>query len=58
VVTEYCVRLAALGLARTGKPVAIVADAVETLDPADSRRTLEEFTAAGGTLTSVAQVCG
>ena len=58
VVTEYCVRLAALGLLRTGKPVALATDAVETLDPAGSRRMLEEFTVAGGTLTTVAQVCG
>lgn len=48
VVTEYCVRCAAMGLLRTGKPVDLVADAIETVNPDDARRTLAEFTAAGG----------
>jgi nicotinamidase/pyrazinamidase len=56
VVTEYCVRLAALGLLKTGRRVELVTDAVETLDEEHSRRTLEEFTAAGGVLTTSAEV--
>jgi nicotinamidase/pyrazinamidase len=56
VVTEYCVRCAAKGLLRTGRPVYLVTDAVETLNPEDSRRTLDEFTSAGGRLTTAAEV--
>ena len=56
VVTEYCVRNAALGLLKAGKRVKFVTDAVETLKRADSDRTLNEFTAAGGRLTTVAGV--
>ncbi len=56
VVTEYCVRWAALGLLETGKPVTLVTDAVETLKREDSERTLCEFTARGGRLATVAEV--
>lgn len=54
-VTEYCVRTAALGLLRTGKAVAIVTDAIRSLSDADARRTFEECAAAGGTLTTLAE---
>ena len=57
VVTEYCVRFAALGLLETGKPVTLVTDAVETLKREDSERTLREFTERGGRLATVAEVC-
>jgi len=57
-VTEYCVWLAAQGLLQTGRPVAIVTDAVETLKSEDSARVLSEFTAAGGELIRAAQVAG
>jgi nicotinamidase/pyrazinamidase len=57
VVTEYCVRFAALALIATGKPVSLVTDAIETLRAEDSRKTLAEFTARGGRLTAVAEVC-
>ena len=50
VVTEICVLFAARGLLKTGRPVTIVTDAVETLRRADSDRVLAEFRAAGGTL--------
>ncbi len=50
VVTEYCVRLAAKGLLERGRRVALVTDAIETLDPADGRRTLEELTGRGARL--------
>jgi nicotinamidase/pyrazinamidase len=56
VVTEYCVRCAALGLLRTGKPVELVTDAIETLNAEDARRTFEEFTARGGKLTTAGEV--
>ncbi|MBI2680060.1 MAG: cysteine hydrolase [Candidatus Solibacter usitatus] len=58
VVTEYCVRLCALGLLRLGKPVSIVTDAIQTLDAPQGASTLREFTSAGGGLTTVAEVCG
>jgi nicotinamidase/pyrazinamidase len=59
VVTEYCVGLCALGLlGATGKPVSLVTDAIRTLSAADGERRVLEFTAAGGTLTTVAEVCG
>jgi nicotinamidase/pyrazinamidase len=47
VVTEYCVRLAAKGLLERGRRVAVVSDAIETLNPAEARRTMKELTALG-----------
>lgn len=47
VVTEYCVRLAAKGLLERGRKTALVTDAIETLDPAAGKRTLEELAALG-----------
>lgn len=46
VVTEYCVRCALLGLLGTGRPVEVVTDAIQSLDEAAARRTLDEFTSA------------
>ena len=43
VVTEYCVRLAAKGLLERGRQVAVVTDAVETLDPAAGLKTIDEL---------------
>jgi nicotinamidase/pyrazinamidase len=57
VVTEYCVRFAALALLKTQKPVSLVADAIQTLSVEASERTLREFTGAGGRLTTLAEVC-
>ena len=57
VVTEHCVRCAAMGLLRLGRPVELVRDAIRSLEEEASRRTLEEFTAAGGRLVTLAQVC-
>ena len=57
VVTEHCVRCAALGLLKTGRRVEMVTDAVECLNEEAARRTFEEFTAAGGVLTTSAAVC-
>jgi nicotinamidase-related amidase len=47
VVTEYCVRLAAKGLLERGRRVAIVKDAIETLNPEEARRTMAELKALG-----------
>ncbi len=52
VVTEYCVRLAALGLLKMGLAVEIVTDAVETLKREDGEAALREVAAAGGWLTT------
>jgi nicotinamidase/pyrazinamidase len=57
VVTEYCVRFAALALLETGKPVSLVTDAIQTLRVEDSVKTIREFTERGGRLTTVAEVC-
>jgi nicotinamidase/pyrazinamidase len=52
VVTEICVLFAARGLLKLAKPVAVVADAVETLRAEDSVRALEEIQALGGSVVS------
>lgn len=56
VVTEYCVRFAAKGLLERGRKVSIVEDAIETLDPEASRRTLEELRALGAKIVKTEQV--
>jgi len=58
VVTEYCVRFAALALLTTGQPVSLVTDSIQALSPQASENTIREFTARGGRLTTVAEVCG
>src|SRR3984893_8688940 len=50
VVTEYCVKDAALGLLATGKPVTLITDAIRSLREDDAARTIEAFTAGGGKL--------
>jgi len=52
VVTEYCVRLAAMGLLRRGRHVALVRDAIETLNAEDGRITVEELTSLGARLVT------
>jgi len=54
VVTEICVRFAAFGLLKTGKPVEIVTDAVKALNEQTAREMFSGFTAAGGRLTTSA----
>src|SRR6516225_1927946 len=56
VVTEYCVRCAAKGLLERGRKVSIVRDAVETLKPEDSRKTLEELVSMGAALVSTDEI--
>jgi nicotinamidase/pyrazinamidase len=50
VATDYCVRCAATGLLRTGKPVSIVTDAIAAVNAEEGARALEEFTRQGGSL--------
>ena len=52
VVTEYCVRHAALGLLKTGKPVTLVTDAIQSLRAADGDSVIQAFTAGGGKLAT------
>lgn len=52
VVTEHCVRFAAKGLLERGRRVSVVRDAIETLDPKESSRTLDELTALGAQLVT------
>ena len=50
VVTEYCVNQASRGLLQRGRKVAVVNDAIETLDPVAGKRTIDELSAAGARL--------
>jgi nicotinamidase/pyrazinamidase len=50
VVTEYCVRLAAKGLLACGRRLALVRDAIETLNAEDGRKTIAELTSMGARL--------
>jgi nicotinamidase/pyrazinamidase len=56
VVTEYCVECAVMGLLKTGKPVELVEDAIQSLDSAKASRTLAAFAAAGGVVTRSASI--
>jgi nicotinamidase/pyrazinamidase len=55
VVTEYCVRLAAKGLLNRGRRVALVSDAIETLNAEDGRKAIEELTSLGARFVTTAQ---
>jgi nicotinamidase/pyrazinamidase len=57
VVTEICVKCAAWGLLKIGKPVELVTDAVRSLNEHESETMLAEFKAAGGLLVTTGQVC-
>ena len=52
VVTEYCVKHAALGLLKTGKPVTLVTDAIQSLRAEDGDSVIQAFTAGGGKLAT------
>jgi nicotinamidase/pyrazinamidase len=56
VVTEICVKHAAVGLLKTGRPVELVTDAVRSLNDAQRDAFLKDFEAQGGALTTVAEV--
>jgi nicotinamidase/pyrazinamidase len=58
VATEICVKRAALGLLKTGKPVTLITDAVKGIDPNDCARAVEEFQASGGILATIGEICG
>jgi len=50
VVTEYCVRFAAKGLLRRGRRVAVVRDAIETLNRDEGNKTLDQLEQLGARL--------
>jgi nicotinamidase/pyrazinamidase len=52
VVTEICVRCAAFGLLKMGKPVEIVTDAIQALDEQKAAEMFSRFTHLGGRLTT------
>jgi nicotinamidase/pyrazinamidase len=56
VVTEICVKNAALGLLKAGLNVTLVTDAVRSLDDAKRTRFYQEFMAAGGKLITAQQL--
>lgn len=56
VATDYCVSRALTRLLATGKPVALVTDAIAAVNAADGEKAIAEFTARGGTLTTEAEV--
>jgi nicotinamidase/pyrazinamidase len=56
VVTEICVKCAAFGLLKTGKPVEIVTDAIKALDESKARDVFSEFKSGGGRLTTSSEV--
>lgn len=58
VVTEICVQLAAFGLLKTGRRVELLTDAVRSLSEEAAARMMQDFTAAGGALTTVAEITG
>ncbi len=56
VVTEVCVRFAADGLLKTGKPVTIVTDAVYPFNRAKADAYLSDFASRGGKLALTADI--
>jgi nicotinamidase/pyrazinamidase len=55
VVTEYCVSLAAKGLLERGRRVAVVQDAIETLEQEDGRKSIAELERLGARMTTTDQ---
>lgn len=57
-VTEYCVRYAALGLLETGAQVELVIDAARSLDSRAGEEAIDQFRQRGGLLTTLQEVTG
>lgn len=55
VVTEFCVRLAAKGLLDRGRRVALIRDAIETLNPEEGRAAIAELISLGARLVTTDQ---
>lgn len=56
VVTEYCVSFAAKGLLERGRRVAVVRDAIESLNQEDGQKTIAELERFGARLTTTGEV--
>ncbi len=56
VVTEVCIRFAAMGLLLTGKPVTVVSDAVQALTDEAGAKFFTEFREAGGRVATSADI--
>ena len=56
VVTEICVKNAAMGLLKSGRQVTVVTDAVRNLDNAKSVQFFHDFAAAGGELATAKEI--
>ena len=56
VATDYCVKSAALGLAKAGKRTYVVADAVKAITPAGEKTAIDEMQAAGVALVTTDEV--
>jgi nicotinamidase/pyrazinamidase len=55
VVTEYCVSFAAKGLLELGRRVAVVRDAIETLNAEDGQKTIADLEQLGARITTTDQ---
>jgi nicotinamidase/pyrazinamidase len=55
VVTEYCVRFAAKGLLERGRSVSVIEDAIETLNPDESKKTIAELKSLGAKFITTSQ---
>jgi nicotinamidase/pyrazinamidase len=58
VATEYCVKLACLGIRRMGVPVALVTDAIRALAPKTEKEALQEMREAGVELITLETLWG
>jgi nicotinamidase/pyrazinamidase len=62
VVTEFCVNFAARGLLQRGRKVAIVVDAIETLNPQEGEKMIADLQRMGARLTTtdeaLSALCG
>jgi nicotinamidase/pyrazinamidase len=56
VVTEYCVACAVKGLRQRGRKVAVVADAIETLDPQTGEQSVAEFQRLGARIVTTDRI--
>jgi len=56
VVTEICVKNAAMGLLKSGRQVTVVTDAVRSLDNAACSQFFHDFVAAGGKLSNAKEI--
>jgi len=57
VATEYCVRSSVLSLRKRNLPVAVVRDAIKSINQEEGRKAIEEMVAAGAQLVTTAEVC-